>query len=156
MATEAQIYALNLASCILCFESCILCLESSTSVEKPLQISSFLTNKANFRKSQMNVNKVLTKDYENTSNSKLGENKANTKPNKANFRKSQMNVNKVLTKDYGNISNCSLAENKPNTNPIQTQTKPTCSELVEPISKAKKYCSPPFCCGFSCGEKYVF
>ncbi len=42
----------------------------------------------------MNVNSALTKDYENKSNWKLGENKANTKPIKA------------------------------NTNPIQTQYKP--------------------------------
>ena len=56
----------------------------STSVENPLQISSFLTNKANFPDVQMNVNKVLTRDYENIANSKLCENKPNTKPNKAN------------------------------------------------------------------------
>ena len=72
----------------------------------------------------MNVNKVLSKDYENNSNCKLCENKANTKPNKANLPDDQMNVNVFLTKDYENISNCTLAENKPNTNPKQTQTKP--------------------------------
>ena len=109
----------------------------STSVENPLQINSFMQNKANLPNAQMNVNKVLTRDYENIANFKLGENKANTKPNKANFRKAKMNVNFYSTKDYENISNRSLAENKPNTNPIQTQSNPTCSELVEPISKAK-------------------
>ncbi len=56
----------------------------STTVEEPLQISSFLTNKANFPDAQMNVNKVLTKDYENKSNWALYENKANSNPNKAN------------------------------------------------------------------------
>ncbi|HUS74082.1 MAG TPA: hypothetical protein VMY06_13565 [Sedimentisphaerales bacterium] len=77
----------------------------------------------------MNVNKVLTRDYENTSNCKLCENKANTKPNKANLPDDQMNVNKVLTKDYENKSNCSLAENKPNTKPIQSQYKPKQSQF---------------------------
>jgi hypothetical protein len=35
----------------------------STLVESALQIRLFMQNKANFRKSQMNVNKVLTRDY---------------------------------------------------------------------------------------------
>jgi len=123
----------------------------STTVENPLQISSFLTNKANLPDDQMNVNKVLTKHYENIANFKLCENKANSKPNKANFRKAAMFVTTFLTKDYENISNCSLAENKPNTNPIQTQTKPTCRGVAsgEAGSEAKKCCSPPLCCGIS-------
>jgi len=104
----------------------------STTVENSLQISSFMQNKANFPDDQMNVNKVLTKGYENIANSKLDENKPNTNPNKANLQNDQMNVSAIITKDYGNISNCALAENKPNSNPIQTQTKP--------ISKAKKSC----------------
>jgi len=87
-----------------------------------------MQNKANFRKSQMNVNKVLTKDYENKTLGEHGKNKPNSKPIKANLLNAQMNVNKVLTKDYENTSNCALAENKPN----QTQTKP--------ISEAKKCC----------------
>jgi hypothetical protein len=36
----------------------------STLVENPLQIKLFMQNKAKFRKSQMNVNKVITKEYE--------------------------------------------------------------------------------------------
>jgi hypothetical protein len=54
-----------------------------TLVKNPLQIAPFMQNKANLLESQMNVNKVLTKDYENIANCKLGENKANTKPIKA-------------------------------------------------------------------------
>ena len=73
MATKAQ----NLSAS---GGSNILCLESSTTVESPLQISSFLTNKPNFPDNQMNVNKVITKDYENIANRKLCENKANTNP----------------------------------------------------------------------------
>jgi hypothetical protein len=45
-----------------------------------------MQNKANLRKSQMNVNICLTKDYENKSNWTLGKNKPNSKPIKANFR----------------------------------------------------------------------
>ena len=106
-----------------------------------------MQNKANFLDDQMNVTKVLTKEYENKTLGGSGKNKANSKPNKANLLNAQMNVTTFLTKEYENISNCSLAENKPNTNPIQTQTNP--------ISKAKKCCSPPFCCGRSYGENYV-
>ena len=35
-----------------------------TTVERALQINLFMQNKANFRKSQMNVNKVLIKNYD--------------------------------------------------------------------------------------------
>jgi len=100
-----------------------------------------MQNKANLPDAQMNVNKVLTKDYENIANWKVRKNKPNSKPNKANFQKAKMNVTTFLTKEYENISNWTLFENKPNTKPIQTQTKP--------ISEAKKCCSPPFYCGIS-------
>jgi hypothetical protein len=58
-----------------------------TLVENALQISPFLTNKANFPDAQMNVNKVLTKDYENEPLFKRGKNKPNSNPNKANFKR---------------------------------------------------------------------
>jgi len=83
-----------------------------------------MQNKANLPDDQMNVTKVLTKDYENKTLGERGKNKANSKPIKPNFPDTQMNVSKVLTKDYENIANCKLCENKANTNPIQTQTKP--------------------------------
>ena len=57
-----------------------------TTVESALQIRPFMQNKANFRKSQMNVNKVLTKDYENKSNWAICENKPNTKPKQTQSR----------------------------------------------------------------------
>ena len=128
-----------------------ICRASTTNVERALQISSFMQNKANFPDDPMNINKVITRNYENKTLGKRGKNKANSKPNKANFRKAKMNVTTFLTKDYENISNCSLAENKPNTNPIQTQTKPTCRGVAsgEAGSEAKKCCSPPLCCGIS-------
>ncbi len=43
-----------------------------------------MQNEPNFLESQMNVNKVLTKDYENKSNWTLGENEPKTNPIKAN------------------------------------------------------------------------
>jgi hypothetical protein len=45
-----------------------------------------MQNKANFRKSQVNITSLITVDYENIANWKLGENKANTKPIKANTK----------------------------------------------------------------------
>ena len=58
----------------------------STTVESPLQISSFMQNKANFLDALMNVTFLITADYENIANCKLCENKANTKPIKANSK----------------------------------------------------------------------
>ena len=43
-----------------------------------------MQNEPNLPKAQMNVNKVLTKDYENISNWILGENEAKTNPNEPN------------------------------------------------------------------------
>ena len=97
----AMATVLCLEPCILCLESCILGLESSTSVEEPLQISSFLTNKANLLNTQMNVNKVITTDYENIANWTLGENKPNTNPIKPNLTQFPRPTRR----------------NKPNTNP---------------------------------------
>jgi hypothetical protein len=59
-----------------------------------LQIHPFLTNKPNFRKSQVNVNKVLTADYEKWTLGQLGK------------------TNPIQT------------QYKPNSKPIQTQLKP--------------------------------
>ena len=70
----------------------------STLVENPLQISPFLTNKANFRKSQMNVNTFITMNYEQRTMNYEIKNKANSNPIQSQF--------------------------KPNTKPIQTQFKP--------------------------------
>ena len=41
-----------------------ICRGTFTDVMSALQIRLFMQNKANFRKSQMNVNKVLTRDYD--------------------------------------------------------------------------------------------
>jgi len=43
-----------------------------------------MQNKPKLQKSQMNVNKLLTKDYEKKTLGERGKNKPKTKPNKAN------------------------------------------------------------------------
>jgi len=84
----------------------------------------FMQNKPNLPDAQMNVTSVLTKDYENKSNWKLGENKANTKPIKPNTNpipeKPKMKLSFFSTKDY---------ENKlyPRTPGKQTQSNPILS-----------------------------
>jgi len=56
----------------------------------------------------MNVNMVLTVDYEKKTLGKHGKNKPNTNPIQTQtnpiYEKQKMNVNKVLTKDYENIA----------------------------------------------------
>jgi len=76
----------------------------------------------------MNLTSLITVNYENKSNWKLGENKPNTNPIKPNLLNAQMNVNKVLTKDY---------ENKPpfRTTAKQTQSKPVLSAVEWANSK---------------------
>jgi hypothetical protein len=109
-----------------------------------------MQNKPNFQKSQMNINSLLTIDYENISDWTLGENKPNSNPNKPNLPDAQMSVNSILTKDYRKKDDFLVRINKPNfrngqnerklnfnnglhkkrffrspkTNPIQTQSNP--------------------------------
>jgi len=64
----------------------------------------FMQNKANFRKSQMNVSTILTKDYENKTLGEHEKKQSQTKPNKAKFKKAKMNVTSIITKGYENIS----------------------------------------------------
>ncbi|MGB2806545.1 MAG: hypothetical protein WBC22_02305 [Sedimentisphaerales bacterium] len=115
------------------YKAIYICRETFTDVMSALQIRLFMQNKANFRKVKLNVNKVLTGDYEKRTLSERGEKQSQTKPIKANLQNTQMNVTVSYTTNYEN--NAISGPGK--TNPIQTQTNPTCSELVEPISKAK-------------------
>ncbi len=63
-----------------------------TTVEKALQISPFMQNKANFRKSRMNVSAVITKEYERNDILAVPENKANSNPIKANTKPIKANI----------------------------------------------------------------
>jgi len=71
----------------------------------------------------MNVNSLLTIDYENISDWTLGENKPNSNPIKPNFKKAKMNVNSLITKDYRKNDDFSVRINKPNT---QNERKRIC------------------------------
>ncbi len=85
------------------------CREDSTIVESSLQINLFMQNKANFRKSQMNVNKVLTRDYVKRTLGESGKNEPKTNPNEPN--QSQLK-------------------------PIKCQNKPNQSQFLSAISVA--------------------
>jgi len=69
----------------------------------------FMQNKPNFWKSQMNVNKVLTRDYEKRTLGERGKNKPNTKPIQTQF--------------------------KPNSNPISQRAKLMQSVCLQRIMK---------------------
>jgi hypothetical protein len=82
----------------------------STSVEKPLQISPFSTNKANVKIDKMNLSLILLKGYEDLRlifGSIGAKNKPNSNPIKANF---------------GPISRVAKP-NKPNSNAKESQMK---------------------------------
>ncbi len=66
----------------------------------------------------MNVNSIITMDYENLSDWTFGESKPNSNPIKPNFQKAKMNVNAFLQKDYENEPPSGPKKNKPNSNPI--------------------------------------
>jgi hypothetical protein len=69
-----------------------------TLVESALQIGPICTNKPNFRKSQMYVNKVITTDYDKMDTWSIRKNKPNSNPIQSQFKPNQ-------------------SQNKPNTNP---------------------------------------
>jgi len=127
------------------------CRETSTNIESSLQIKLFMQNKANFRKVKLNVNRVLTRDYDQMDTWSIRKKQSQTNPNKAKLKKAEMNVTAALTKEYENKpaiwapkkqSQTSLTTktnansfaakdygNKPpqrreKTNPKQTQTNP--------------------------------
>ncbi|GAG56284.1 unnamed protein product [marine sediment metagenome] len=70
-----------------------------------------MQNKPNFPDDQMNVNKVLTTDYENKSNWTLGENKPNTNPIQTQSKPIKAKTNPIQT------------QFKPNSNPIKPNFK---------------------------------
>jgi len=77
----------------------------------------FLTNKANLRKSQMNVSNFITADYENKTLSRRGKNKPNSNP-------IQTQTNPI----------------KANKTPKQTQNKPKQTQSQNP--RRKKFTPP--------------
>ena len=90
-----------------------------------------MQNKPNLPDAPMNVNTILTKDYEN----KRLADAAKTKPIQTQYKAktnpipemSKMNITSILTKDYENETAFRPQKNKPNSNPIkpnQTQKSP--------------------------------
>jgi len=65
--------------------SCALCLPLFTLVVSALQNHLFMQNEPNFRKSQMNVSKVLTRDYDKKDTWSSGKNEPKTNPNEPNL-----------------------------------------------------------------------
>ncbi len=82
-----------------------------------------MQNEPNFRKSQMNVNKVLTKDYEKRTLGERGKNKPNSNPIKANTK--PIKANKIPKQ----------TQNKPN----QTQPVVSLSNLFHPPKKYPQF-----------------
>ncbi len=75
----------------------------------------------------MNVNAVLTKDYENKSNWTLGENKPNSNPIS---KKPKMNANLYVIEDYRKNDDFAVQKNKPNSNPICQRVKMSANVYV--------------------------
>jgi len=65
---------------------------------KSINYEQVMQNKPNFRKSQMNVNKALTKNYENKRLCRGAENKPKTKPKQTQFPKSQNEIKLLFNK----------------------------------------------------------
>jgi len=77
-----------------------------------------MQNKANLLDAQMNVSTILTREYENIANWKLGENKPNTNPIKPNFLRDKTNANLFVEKDYENKPRFRVPTKQTQTNPI--------------------------------------
>jgi len=74
----------------------------------------FMQNEPKFRKSQMNVNRLLKKNYEKKDTWWTGKKRTETNPIS---KKPKMNVSSIATKNYENICPRGAPKNKPNSNP---------------------------------------
>jgi hypothetical protein len=91
-----------------------------------------MQNEPKFRKSQMNVNRVLTRDYDKLDTWSIRKNepkRTQTNPkrtqNEPKFKKAKMNATSIITKGYENKSNWAICENEPN----QSQNKPNTNPI---------------------------
>jgi hypothetical protein len=99
------------------------CKETFTDVMSALQIKLFLQNKANFKKVKFNVNKVLTKDYDQMDTWSIGK----TKPIKANSKPIKANSKPI----------------KANSKPIKANIMPTCRGVASGEAGNKPNSCPP-------------
>jgi hypothetical protein len=86
------------------FKALYNCRDFFTDVMSALQISPICSNKPNFQKSQMNVTKVITSDYDKMDTWSIRKNKPNSNPIQSQFKPNQ-------------------SQNKPNTNPNKPNFK---------------------------------
>ena len=133
----------------------------------PLQLSRilykstlFLQNKPNFQIAQMNVSSFLTKNYENTSDSTLGENKPNTNPKQTQTnpisQSLKMNVTVCPTGNYQNQPLRRLPENKPNQTQSRKCQKERDGEKLNSPDSLELSLNLKSCCGLPQGEnKYI-
>jgi hypothetical protein len=77
----------------------------------------------------MNVNKVLTKDYDKMDTWSI--------QNEPKFKKAKMNVTSYITKGYENKSNWAICKNEPKTNPNKPNFRPGLLSVVS-------FCFPLF------------
>ncbi len=87
------------------------------------QTHSILTNKPNFRKAKMNVNSLITTDYENKWQRRVRKNKPNSNPIKSNLRKGQNERKLTYNKGLQKNDDFAVRKNKPNSNPISEKPK---------------------------------
>ncbi len=74
------------------------CRDTFTDVMSALQITLFMQNKANFRKVKLNVNKVLTRDYERLDTWWSGK----TKPIQSQFKANQSQLKPIQSQFKAN------------------------------------------------------
>ncbi len=91
----------------------------------------------------MNINSLITTDYENKWQRRVRKNKPNSNPNKPNFRRAKMNINSITTKDYRKNDDFTLRINKPNSNPISVTPKMSANVFITKDYENKTTLSPP-------------
>jgi len=110
----------------------------STTVEKALQIGSFMQNKANFHKTEMSANLFTTKDYEKNADFRHGK----TKPIQTQFKAKQSQFKPIIR------------PGKAKTNPIQTQFQNT--KIVRIMTGNNSTDNPPAEGRYTHGSEYLF
>jgi hypothetical protein len=81
--------------------SSLLTIFPSTTVVRALQIHPFLTNKANFQKSQVNISDLIIREYELMDTWSSGKKQSQTKPKQTQFK---ANTNPKQTQNKANQS----------------------------------------------------
>ncbi len=71
----------------------------------------------------MNLNSLITTDYENKWQQRVRKNKPNSKPIKANLRRAKMNINLYVIEDYRKNDDFIVRINKPNFQKAKNERK---------------------------------